>query len=273
MVLRADTANPDVGADFGPVQDLAEVERAGFPVIDLPGLEPVYAPGHFLDGAETHVRHDFAQRLGHVNHEVYYVVARVVDGVAVRYVEKWTEETTAVGALDTRLADSHLIFTAGSPTTTVTGLAHLEGEEVVVWGNTKDLGTYTVASGQITVSEAVTWACIGLSYEAYYVSGKLTFKTEGEASLEAARRVTQARLILKDTHQNGLEFGSDEDNLDALPPVEDEAEVDGDYIWSSYDTDDLIVNSEHSYNQRLVLRATAPRACTVLAAVITLETK
>jgi len=142
---------------------------------------------------------------------------------------------------------------------------------VVAWGNTKDLGTYTVSSGSITLSEATTWACVGLSYYALYVSGKLGFLVEGAGALESSKRVTQARLILKDTHQNGLQFGSDEDNLDALPPIEDEAEVDADFVWTSYDTDEVIFNSDHSYNQRLVLKATAPRACTVLAAVITLE--
>lgn len=202
---------------------------------------------------------------------VYYVVTRVVDGSAKRYLEKWALESEAQGAATTKLADSFLIYD-GVSTTTITGLGHLEGKSVIVWGNTKDLGTYTVASGSITLSEAVTWACVGLPYHALYVSGKLGYLSEsGMESLNRNRRVVEARLILKDTHENGLEFGSDEDHLDALPTVEDEAAVDADKIWSSYDTDPVLFESDYSYDQRLVLKATAPRACTVLAAVVTLE--
>lgn len=203
--------------------------------------------------------------------EVYYTVTRMVNGSPVRYLEKWALESEAQGAATTKLADSFLVY-SGASTTTITGLDHLEGKSVIAWGNTKDLGTYTVASGSITLSEAVTWACVGLPYHALYVSGKLGYLSEaGVDSLNRSRRVTECRLLLKDTHENGLEFGSDEDHLDALPPVEDEAAVAADYIWSTYDTDPVIFNSDYSYDQRLVLKATAPRACTVLAAVITFE--
>ena len=204
--------------------------------------------------------------------DVYYVVTRMVEGSPVRYLEKWAKETETLGAERTKLADSFVIY-SGTSTTTITGLDHLEGKSVVAWGNTKDLGTYTVSGGSITLSEAVTWACVGLSYYAYYVSGKLELLTQGAPSLAAAKRVSQARILLKDAHENGLEFGSDPDYLDALPPVEDEATVASDYIWSSYDTDPLIFNSDHSYDQRLILKATAPRACTVLAAIIDTEDK
>ena len=202
--------------------------------------------------------------------EVYYIVTRMVNTLPVRYLEKWALESEALSGTTNKMADSFLIY-SGVSTSTITGLSHLEGKTVNAWANTKDLGTYTVASGSITLSEATTWACVGLCYHADYTSGKLGFLSEGASALEPSRRVTQARLILKDTHQNGLEFGSDADHLDALPPVEDEAAVDADFVWSSYDTDEVIFNSDHSHDQRLVLKATAPRACTVLAAVITLE--
>lgn len=203
--------------------------------------------------------------------EVYYTVTRIVGGNPVRYLEKWALESEAQGAATTKLADSFLIY-SGTSTTTITGLSHLEGKSVIAWGNTKDLGTYTVASGSITLSEATTWACVGLPYHALYVSGKLGYLSEtGVDSLNLNRRIVDARLLLKDTHENGLEFGSDESYLDSLPTVEDEAAVAADTIHAYYDTDPVIFNSDYSYDQRLVLKATAPRACTVLAAVISFE--
>lgn len=213
---------------------------------------------------------DVAVLPGDIEDEVYYVVTRIVGGLPVRYLEKWALESETLGAAQTKLADSFVVY-SGASTSTITGLSHLEGKTVVVWGNTKDLGSYTVSSGSITLSEAVTWCCVGLSYYAMYKSGKLSFLTQGADSLTRSRRVSEGRILLKDTHENGLEFGTHEDYLDALPPVEDETTVAADFIWTEYDTDPLIFNSDPTYNERLVLKATAPRPCTVLAAVLTLE--
>lgn len=207
---------------------------------------------------------------GNTEDEVYYVVARVVNGVIVRYLEWWASITQTVGGTTTKLADSFKEITQAS-STTVTGLSHLEGKSVVVWGNSKDLGTYTVTGGSITLSEAVTYCVVGLSYYALYESNKLGFLTIGAGSLSKRARITTAGLILKDTHENGLEYGTDEDHLDALPPVEAETTVTANTVWDTFDNDPISFNGTMSNDTRLILKATAPRPCTVLAAVVSVE--
>lgn len=109
---------------------------------------------------------------------VYYVVKRTINGSTKRFWEKQAKRSECVGGTTCKLADAHLVISQAS-STTISGLSHLEGEAVVVWGNGKDLGSYTVAAGAITVSEAVTSAIVGLggvsfSYDSSTASATLT---------------------------------------------------------------------------------------------------
>ncbi len=74
---------------------------------------------------------------------VYYVVKRTVNGATVRYLEKWALETECVGSTLNKQADSFVLFNSSAPTVTVSGLSHLEGRQVVVWGDGKDLSPGT----------------------------------------------------------------------------------------------------------------------------------
>lgn len=92
---------------------------------------------------------------------VYYVVKRTINSSTVRFLEKFALRTQCQGGSLSRSLDSHLAISQAS-STTISGLSHLQGELVYVWANGKDLGSYTVAAGAITVSEAVTTAIVGL---------------------------------------------------------------------------------------------------------------
>lgn len=204
--------------------------------------------------------------------QVYYVVARAVNGVVVRYLEKWALLTESIGGENNKLADSFIVY-EGSPTSTITGLSHLEGKTVIAWGNSKDLGTYTVSSGSISLSEAVTKAVIGLSYYATFVSGKLDFLVSGADSLGKKTRIVDSYLALQNVHKQGLEYGTDSTLLDNLPLIENEIAVPDDTVHDKYDTDPLLVNGSFDSDTRLILKATAPRPCTVMCAVISLESE
>lgn len=77
---------------------------------------------------------------GTTEDSVYYVVNRTINAVTRRYLEKWALTSQTLGGNVTRLADSFLIY-SGAATTIITGLTHLEGERVVVWGDGVDQGT------------------------------------------------------------------------------------------------------------------------------------
>jgi hypothetical protein len=204
--------------------------------------------------------------------QVYYSVKRTINGATKRYLERWAVEADARGAAVTKLSDAYLVY-SGASTTTITGLSHLEAKTVTVWGNTKDLGTYTVSGGQITgITEAVTYAVVGISYTAQWQSAKLAYASQKGTALTQKKNVSGLGCVLVDTHAQGLKYGSDFSNLDNLPMIEDGAVVDPNKIWSEYDKASFVFPGQWDTDARVCLQAASPRPCTVSALVITIET-
>lgn len=219
---------------------------------------------------------------GTIEDSVYYTVKRTIDGATVRYREKWALESECTGFPEGRLADAHILY-SGVETTTITGLDHLEGEEVVVWGwNTvtpfedvygnaigRDLGAFTVSSGQITgLADAVTDACVGLGYTADYKSTKLAFGAQMGTALTQKKKVVNIGFILKNTHIGGLKYGPSFDELSDLPLNEGGRNFDENHIHESYDFEAMEFDGDYNPDSRFCLRATAPRPVTILAAVL-----
>lgn len=222
--------------------------------------------------------------------QVYYVVRRTINGSTVRYVEKWAKETECDGRPVAYLADAHYRYSS-SLTTTISGLDHLEGEEVVVWGwNTvtpftdqygnaigRDFGTFTVSGGEISgLSASVNRACVGLAYSARFKSMKQAFAAALGTPLGQKQRINQAVLLLKNTHCQGIQVGGDFDNLDDIPladvPQSAPDAPDTDHVFDSYDQDLTGFNDAWSTDSRVCMTAASPRPATVLACVISLTT-
>lgn len=206
---------------------------------------------------------------------IYYVVRRVIGGVDKRFLERWAREDESVGGTVNKQADSFILY-SGAPTTTITGLGHLEGKEVIVWADGRDLSPgsgdgqskYTVTGGAITLAEAVSQAVVGLGYEARYQSTKLAYVVvPGDSGLTTRKRIHSLGVVLADTHAQGLEYGNDFDTMDSLPLMEAYAVVDPDSIWDEYNFEAFAFPGEWKVDARMCLRATAPRPCTILAAV------
>lgn len=84
--------------------------------------------------------------------KIWLAVERTIDGVTELYLEGWDE---------TAFLDSQIERSYGSPTTTIDGLSHLEGEQVYVWGDGSPQGPFTVSGAQITIDDAVSVALVG----------------------------------------------------------------------------------------------------------------
>jgi hypothetical protein len=227
---------------------------------------------------------------GELEDKVYFIVKRTIDGSTVRYLEKMARRDECRGLPEGRLADCHLMY-SGSAVTTISGLDHLEGEDVVVWGwNTttpftvtlpdgtsqtvgKDLGTFTVSGGSISgLGSSVTDACVGLTYTGKFKSAKLAYAAQRGTALLQDKRVDQVGLILIDTHHDGIEYGGDFTTMDPLPDVVEGAAVNDHVIWEDYEIPMTTLPGRWGGDARLCLRATAPRPCTVAAAVIQVTT-
>lgn len=210
---------------------------------------------------------------GQAEDQVYYLVKRTINGATKRYLEKWALESECVGGTTNKQADCHIVY-SGASTTTITGLSHLEGETVVVWGGGKDLGTKTVSGGQITgLSEGVTSAIVGLAYTAQWKSAKLAYAANMGTALTQRKNIAHLGVILRNTHYQGLQYGPDFTNLDNLPLVSQGATIAADTVHSTLDEEAFEFERTWDSDSRLCLQAAAPRPCQILAAVISVETK
>jgi len=93
---------------------------------------------------------------------LYAIVKRTIDGETKRYVERLEprEQTLSENCF---YVDSGLSYD-GSPITSVSGLDHLEGEDVIVLADGNVVEGLTVASGSITLPRAASKVSVGLQY-------------------------------------------------------------------------------------------------------------
>ena len=196
--------------------------------------------------------------------QVYYSIARTINGSTVRYLEKWALESECQGGTLNKQADA---FVTG--TNNVSGLTHLEGETIVIWGDgvcaedsNGDIQTYVVTGGAAVPSVTYNSWCAGIPYDALFKSAKL-----GQ-TLSKHKNIDTMAPVLYNTHPRGLLYGPDFVNMDNLPLMYEGAAVDTDVVYSSYDQDAMSFPGTWDADARLCLKAQAPRPCTVLAVVI-----
>lgn len=210
---------------------------------------------------------------GESEDQVYYRVRRTINGQTKRYLEKVALESECQGGSVNKQADAFIVVPSVTGTA-VSGLSHLEGKQVVAWASGKDMGTYTVSSGAITLSSAVsvTDVLVGLGYEASYKSTKLAYAASAGTALGQVKRVNMLAVILGLVHNNGLEFGGDFTTMDRLPRLYRGRPVEVDEVFSHYEEGAVAFPGEWNTDSRLCLRANAPRPCVVEAAIVSVET-
>lgn len=142
----------------------------------------------------------------------------IVDRSGSRTVEKFANFEDAIGQSDSRHYDSHIYYS--SPGTTITGLAHLEGLEVNVWGDGIDRATATVASGQITVTSSWTDVVVGVRHTAKYLSNRLG-KYLNSSVLTDEKRVVRMGLVMRAVQLRTIKYGPDANTLQNMPEIEE----------------------------------------------------
>jgi len=215
---------------------------------------------------------------GTLDDQVYYMVRRTINGATVRYLEKWAQELDCRGdkAL-CKLGDAFVTY-SGAATVTITGLSHLEGQSVVVWADSADVGTndsaetwtqtYTVSGGQITLAVAASNVMVGLPYTAQFQSAKLGSAIEGSTPLNRQKKIGHIGLIMADVHPRGVKFGPSFDYMDDMPLIEDGTEV-STATHTHYDQNLIEFPGTWTTDARVCMQAQAPRPATVLS--ITLD--
>jgi hypothetical protein len=197
---------------------------------------------------------------------VYYVVQRTkADLSTVICLEKWALESEAAGGQENLQADSYVTGSGSS----ISGLGHLEGLEVVAWGDGQSLGTFTVSSGVVSLGANYNTVMAGLHYRGRFKGSKLAHASpNGYVGLAAQKRIHELGLILANCHAKGIKFGQDFTTMDELPDISSFAAVDPDFVWESYDEGFVSIPGEWTTDARLCLEANAPKPVTILAAIM-----
>lgn len=144
--------------------------------------------------------------------ELYMVVKRYVNGAVKRYVEYmskfWEQGDDQEDAFH---VDCGWTVVNSPAAATVTGLWHLEGEEVGVYADGTHHPNVTVTNGTATLNSAASVVSLGYLYQ----SDGQTMPLEGGAQDGSAqgkiRRIHRVGFWLADTL--GLKYGKDTDNL------------------------------------------------------------
>jgi len=93
--------------------------------------------------------------------------------------------------------DSHVTYTAGGPA--ITGLSHLEGQEVQIVADGSVMLPQTVTSGSVTTERSFTTAEVGLLYNTSIETLPLAPNLGGGSSVNAIKRIIKTTLRVIDT--------------------------------------------------------------------------
>lgn len=168
-------------------------------------------------------------------------------------------DTEATGGTANRMADAHVYVADNANSPTVTGLSHLNGRTVIVWADGKRVpGTFTVASGAITLPYGVTTVCVGLPYKAQFKSTKLAFSSD--APMNQSKRLVQVGVVLKNTalSSQALRFGDTFDKMDPLPRTLNGVPVGEDVVLAGHESRTFPVPGSWQEDARLCIEAYAP---------------
>lgn len=175
--------------------------------------EGVYAWSR-VTGANGGLFKSVCVRPGTPEDRVHVIVERVIDGVTVTYHERLAlqnfyididadEVMTAPKAWRLQCA----LSSDGVATDTFSGLDHLEGEEVRVWGDGRDAGAYTVVGGSITTSFPIEYAIIGLNYSGRWKSSKLAYGAQYGTALTMHKEVSRLGVVVHETPVGAIKYG------------------------------------------------------------------
>jgi hypothetical protein len=131
--------------------------------------------------------------------KTFFVVKRTINGATVRYLEVLNPDNKM---------DSSILQTSGSPTTSWTGLDHLDGEEITVIGDSFVLEKETPSSGAITSSESVSALEAGIAFYARIKHLPMNIAIEGQAFSGEYKSPVFANVRLYNSREFVVHHGS-----------------------------------------------------------------
>ena len=203
--------------------------------------------------------------------QVWLVVERTINSVTKQYVEFMEPvfDADTIDAEDAFCVDSGLVY-AGAATTALSGLDHLEAEEMEILGDAAVLPAQTVANGAITATEEVEDAVIGLSYSSECLTMRLALGNINRTIQGKIKRI--AMLTFRFLNAKVLQYAeNDTANLEEVL-FRDAADTPGVAVPNF--TGDKTVGwpGDSDTNGQAFFKNSGPANCSVLALITDFET-
>ena len=148
-------------------------------------------------------------------YQTWIIVKRTIDGTTKRYVEYLNEldfdetDNTSFNFLDSALSYS------GSAATTISGLAHLEGQVVSILADGATHPNKTVLSGAITLDRASKNVKIGLAFTSLLQTMRLDAGSQDGTSQGKTKRIYDITVRMYESI--GIEVGPDLSQMERIP--------------------------------------------------------
>lgn len=153
------------------------------------------------------------------NDALYAVVRRTINNTVVRYIERVEPRyKPRQPQAEAYFVDCGVTY-RGAATDTVTGLSHLEGEEVVVLADGRPLGPYTVDGGEIVIDDEAEIIHVGLNYVSELETLPLVTEQQG-FGVGVEKNISA--VFMRFVRSAGVEAGASFDYLRPMVPAADE---------------------------------------------------
>jgi hypothetical protein len=191
---------------------------------------------------------------------LWLIVQRTINGSSVRYVEYIEKYYTDSNAF---FVDSGATY-SGAPATVISGLSHLEGQEVAILADGYVHPNRTVASGQITLQESASLVQIGIPYTMTVKGMRLEAGAEDGTAQGKTMRIHTIVVRLFETGP-GLWYGPSVDLMDELASRSSDDEMDAPVPLFTGDTEILAWPGEHEKGSQVTIQHRLPTPCTLIA--------
>ncbi|WP_333846864.1 hypothetical protein [Phaeobacter italicus] len=212
-----------------------------------------------------------------IEDEVYLSVARTFNNDTVYEFQRLARSTNANGGTLNRMADSFVHISNDTPSATIDGLDHLEGQQVIVWADGQAIhdqsNMATVSGGAIPNTTPYSEVTVGLPYTGNWKSTKLAYGAALGTPLNQYKKVDHLGLFMVDTAPDGVRIGRDANNLTGLNRFGADGQIipDG-AVLSEYDVDMQQFNGDWRTDSRVCIQAQAPYPVHVAAMVVGMKT-
>ena len=203
--------------------------------------------------------------------QLWVITSRTVNGGTVRHVEFLEKPFDGDAIEDAFFVDAGLTY-SGASTTSITGLEHLEGEQVSVLGDGVVSGPFTVSGGAITLGTAVTKAQVGLSMpDAQLQTMRIDAGAADGTAMGKKKRVHALVIRLLETGE-GVKYGSDFTTMDEWHIREDGDAMDSPVPLFTGDTPAQTMPGGWEREGRVAVAHSLPLPCTVISLMPQLST-